>query len=128
MSYDLDALHAKYGVQIYSVAFATTSDVAGTTVIPGVAGQMGVIHQVSFMASVWSSARLERATGAASSYWNTFAGQTQVIEPTRIMCDAGASVFADVQGAGATCGNGVLKVWYTYQVAKTTGGAGVGNL
>lgn len=128
MSYDLDSLHMKYGIQIYSVAFATTSDVAGTTVIPGVAGQMAVIHQVAFMASAWSSARLERATGAASSYWNGFAGQTQIIEGTRVQTDSGASVFADVTGAGASCGLGVLKVWYTYQVAKTSGGAGIGNL
>lgn len=128
MSYDLDSLHMKYGIQIYSVSFATTSDVAGTTAIPGVAGQQAIIHQVAFMASAWSSARLERATGAASSYWNGYAGQTQIMEGTRVACDSGASVFADVQGAGASCGLGVLKVWFTYQVAKTTGGAGIGNL
>lgn len=121
MSYDLDSLSAKYGgMQIFSVVFATVSDVAGTTVIPGVAGQVAVVHQVTLTASTWCKAVLERATGAASSYWNGFAGQAQFFEGTRFVTDTGASVFAELASVAALTGNGLLRGYFTYQ----KGGAG----
>lgn len=115
MSYDLDALHQKYGVQVASLRFATVSDAAGTTVIPGVAGQAGIIHQVVFGASAWANLSLGYSTAAGTMVYNAFAGQTMLTEGTRVPADSGASVFAFLASVGVVSGSGFYRVYYTYQ-------------
>lgn len=115
MSYDLDALHAKYGLAVASVTFATVSDVNGTTIIPGVSNQRGVIHQVSFISSQWAQLRITAATALGTTIWTGFAGQTPLVESTRTPCDAGASIFAHVASVAAVTGNGIIHVYYTYE-------------
>jgi hypothetical protein len=119
MSYDLDQLHQKYGVQVASVQFATITDLAGLTLVPAVAGGQNVIHQVLYISSSWSRVQLARATGAGSAYWVGYAGQTALYEPTRIVGDSGASIICENASIGITSGSGVVRVWFTVQ--KSTG-------
>lgn len=128
MSYDLDQLHQKYGLNFASVRFATQSDMVGVTLIPAVAGAEAVVHQIAFAASAWAQVQLDRATGAASAYWTGFAGQTQLVEGVRIVGDASAAIFADLASVSAVTGSGFLHVWYCYQRATNSGGASIGNL
>jgi hypothetical protein len=128
MSYDLNNLHAMGGVQAASIRFATSSDVAGLSFIPATANIQHIIHQVFFTASSWTQVQLGRSTGAASSYWVGYAGQTQLSESTRIVIDAGASCVADIGSIAVTTGSGVLRAWFTSHPAPTTGSAGIGNL
>jgi hypothetical protein len=125
MSYDMESLHAKGAVAIASVKFATSSDIAGLTLIAAAAGAAPVIHQISFAASSWANIQFGRATAAASSYWNAYAGQTPITEPTRIICDASANVYADLASVAVVTGNGFIRAWYTMQKGA---GVAVGSL
>lgn len=120
MSYDLDALHQKYGIQVASVKFATVSDLAGTTIIPGVANQCGVIHQIVFAASSWAKMSLGLSTAAGTTVWTGYAGQTCEPEPTRILCDSGASVFAFLASIAVTPGSGFFHAYFSYQKSGGT--------
>jgi hypothetical protein len=122
MSYDLDALHQKYGLQMASVRFAQVSDLAGTTIIPGVSNQAGVIQQVTFTASSWANLSLGLSTAAGTMVWTGFAGQAAAVEQTRVLCDSGASIFAFLGSVAVTTGSGFLHVYFTYQ---KSGGAGL---
>ena len=121
MSYDLDCLHQKYGLQLASVKFATVSDLAGTTIIPGVAGQMGVIHQVTWAASSWAQMSMGPATALGTTNWIGYSGQATEPELTRIPCDSGASIFAFLSSVAVTTGSGFLHVYFTYQKSSGAG-------
>jgi hypothetical protein len=117
MSYDLDQLAQKYSLQVASIAFATTTNLGGTTLIasPG-ANAAIVIHGVWFQASAWAQAAIEKAT-TGSTYWTGYAGQAPIYEPTRIVCDAGASIVVEANTIATNAGSGVLKVWFSIQQA-----------
>ena len=119
MSYDLDALHQKYGLQVASLRFATITDLAGATLIAAASGAQAVIHQVVYISSSWSQVQIARATGAASAYWVGYAGQTAIYEPTRIVCDSSANIVGENASIAVTSGSGVLRVYFTLQ--KSTG-------
>jgi hypothetical protein len=121
MSYDLDCLHQKYGLQVASVKFATVADLGGTTIIPGVAGQMGVIHQITWAASSWAKMSIGVSTAAGTTAWVGYSGQATEPELTRIPCDSGASVFAFLASVAIVPGSGFLHVYFTYQKSSGAG-------
>lgn len=110
MSYDLETLASRYSLQIGSIRFSTSTDLAGTAVIPATTGASPVIHAVVLQASAYFPVQLEKASGAASAYWIGFGNQTALSEQTRIVCDSGTAVFAE---ATAGIGSGVLRVYYS---------------
>jgi hypothetical protein len=125
MSYDLDCLHEKYGIQIASVQFATVSDASGLVLIATTAGQAIVIHQVTLVASVWVKLSLSTSASSATPFWEGAAAQTRLYEPTRIMVDAGAGLVADLASVAVKPGNGVFHVYFTTQRGQTGAGLGV---
>lgn len=117
MSYDLDQLHQKYGLQVASIQFATATNLGGTALIAAPSANIAIIiHGVWFQASAWAQAAIEKAT-AGTTYWTGYAAQAPIYEPTRIVCDAGTGVFVEANTIATNAGSGVLRVWFTTQQA-----------
>lgn len=125
MSYDLDSLHQKYGLQSASVRFGTTAERSSITLITAVAGEAAVIHQVAAAASVWANFKVTVSTAAGTSAWVGFTGNTPLVEGTRILTDASTTLVFNATGIGADAGSGFFRVYFT--TIKSTG-AGIGSL
>lgn len=125
MSYDLDSLHQKYGLQLASVQFATVSDASGLILIATTTDSVNIIHQVTMAGSVWVRLQLGTVASSANPYWEGTAGQTFLVEQTRIQTAAGLPVFADLVSINASIGNGFFHVYFTQQKG---GGVTIGSL
>lgn len=121
MSYDLESLKVKEGMQIASLSFSSSTDLAGTIWIATQANAQAILHQVLLQASAFARLNVERATGAASSYWTAFGNQTAVVEGVRIPIDAGSAAFVE---ANAGIGSGVLRGWFTIHPTPAGGTGG----
>ena len=128
MSYDLDALHQKYGLQIASVAFTASAGRSSISLVAAVAGQAVVIHQVLAAASVYANFVITESTAAATTVWNGLTGPTPLYEPTRVLTSPSTTLVMNATGIGADAGNGFLRIYFTRQSAPTSGGASIGNL
>ena len=115
MSYDLDALHAKYGINVASVKFGTTAERSSIALIAAVAGAFPVIHQVACAGSVYGFFELSQSTVAGTVNWQGFTGNTPLIEGVRVQMDASAVVNFHASGVGADMGSGFFRVWYSLQ-------------
>jgi hypothetical protein len=125
MSYDLDALHQKYGIQIASVQFGTTAERSSIPLIAAPAGAEIVLHQVACAASIWSAFRVAIGTGLGTSVWQGYTGNTPLVEGVRCVADASTALLFNATGVGADAGSGFFRVFFTLQKAA---GVAVGSL
>jgi hypothetical protein len=119
MSYDLDQLHQKYGIQVASVQFGTSVERSSIALIAAVAGAAPVIHQVVAAASIYSVFRISVSTAAGTSVWVGMTGPANFYEGTRIMGDSSTALTMNATGVGADAGTGFLRVFFSMQ--KSTG-------
>lgn len=127
MSYDLDCLHQKYGLQMASVQFGSTAERSSIALISAVANGVPVIHQIACAASIWANFRLSVGATAAlgTSIWAGFTGNTTLTESLRIVGDASTAILFNATGVAADAGSGFFRVFFSIQRA---GGVSVGSL
>ena len=127
MSYDLDALHQKYGIQVASVKFGSSAERSSIALIAAVAGATPIIHQVACAASAFAIFQLGQSTAAGTMTYLTMCGNTPQIEGVRIVNDSSAVVNLFATGdAGVDAGSGFFRVYFSLQ--RSPAGAAGGGL